>query len=216
MVPPERLTATYSTSSNLASNQMAFLVNNTGSVDVVIKEVQLHVNATNFVLSATQLSGNSINAGTSTLMIATFLGVDFNGNFNIYFILTSTRGTHFPATCGPCTYTRVEQLNIVSATITITGSSVAFGLQNSGTSDLVLVSASVTGGSYSNAAGTFPTATSSSTVCGVTGGQATIPKGSRCTLTATFTSGGSFVAGTTYSFKLVSIQGNAFPYTTTA
>src|SRR5712692_3591922 len=114
------------------------------------------------------------------------------------------------------TYTNVEQINITGAAITITGSSVAFGISNSGTSDVVISSATVNGGSYTNAAGTLPTAAASSTVCGVTGGLATIPKGSSCTLTGTFTSGGAFVAGTTYAFKLISTKGHTFPYTTTA
>ncbi len=113
------------------------------------------------------------------------------------------------------TYTNVEQLNVTGASITVTGSSVAFGLSNSGTSDVTVASVSVNGGSYTNQAGVISAGTCGSSTW-VAGGPATIPKGSACTLTATFTTGGSFVAGTSYSFKLTTTKGHTFPYTSTA
>jgi archaeal type IV pilus assembly protein PilA len=116
------------------------------------------------------------------------------------------------------TYTNVEQLNITGATITAgtgTGAgNVLFALSNSGTSDVVIASLSVTGGSFSNTAGTMSTGTTGA--CVVTNGQASVPKGTSCTLTANFGTTPGFAAGTTYAFKLVSTKGNSFPYTTTA
>ncbi len=115
-----------------------------------------------------------------------------------------------------------EQLNIAGATINNTDNSATFGIINSGTTDVILASVFVTGGSYNNQAGTLFTAPASSSyaissVCMVSGGQAIIPKNSSCTFAATFAGGsGAFVAGTTYSFKAVDTMGNAFPYTTTA
>ncbi len=110
------------------------------------------------------------------------------------------------------TYTNVEQLNITGATITISGGVVAFSLSNSGTSDVIVSSASVNGGSFTNAAGSLSAAGTGA--CAVASQSATVPKGSSCTMTATFGSG--FAAGTSYTFKLTSTKGHTFLYTTTA
>jgi archaeal type IV pilus assembly protein PilA len=116
------------------------------------------------------------------------------------------------------TYTNVEQLNVTGAAITAgtgTGAgNVLFSLSNSGTSDVIISAVSVTGGTFTNTAGTMSTGTTNA--CVVTNGLATIPKGTSCTLTANFGTTPGFAAGTTYSFKLTSTKGHTFPYTSTA
>ncbi len=111
------------------------------------------------------------------------------------------------------TYTNVEQLNVTGATITVAATGpVAFSLSNSGTTDVTIASLTVNGGTFNNAAGAM-----SGSPCSSGLALGVIPKGASCTLSATFTqSGASFVAGTSYTFKLASTQGHTFLYTTTA
>ncbi len=192
--------------------QPTFVVNNTGSVDVSVTQIRLQTEGSNLLVYATQLSWNQVPAGSAVLIVATFQGITFQPNTLYNFTLITAKGDKFPASASYVTYTFVVQLNIVGATIDTSTGTVTFNLANSGTTDVVIATASVTGGTFNNAAGTI---TSSGTrPCNVTNGQATVPKGASCTMTATFGTG--FVAGTTYTFILASTQGHRFPYTTTA
>ncbi len=105
------------------------------------------------------------------------------------------------------TYTRVEQLNITQVTYSATGLTATFGIQNTGTSDVTISSASVNGGALSNAANTGAIGTcSGQTAAGL------VPKGTSCSIAITFTGAGTWASGTQYSFILISTQGNKFPY----
>lgn len=106
--------------------------------------------------------------------------------------------------CNFSCYTMVDQLNITNATFGPSENQTTFSLSNSGTSDVKVNYVTVQGGNITNSV--YASQLSTSTIC--VGPISTL-------LVATFP-GVTFVKGTTYSFKLLSLRGDTFPYSATA
>jgi flagellin-like protein len=100
-------------------------------------------------------------------------------------------------------FTETEQLNIVSLSFDTTNNDITVSYQNTGTSDIILTSATVTGGLVNGT-----TLDSSPVTC---------TKGSTSTFTVSVTlSSGNLVEGTAYNVEVLSSKGNKFQYTDTA
>ena len=94
-------------------------------------------------------------------------------------------------------FTETEQLNIVSLSFNTTSGVITVNYQNTGTTDIILTTASVTGGAIT------ATVLDSSPV--------TCTAGSSTTFTVTTT--GGLVEGTAYKLEVLSSKGNKFQYT---
>lgn len=113
----------------------------------------------------------------------------------------------------------VEQLNIIGATFNPTGGVAASAfllLANTGSSDVAINHASVTGGGLYNSIGviTFPPLGTSSP-CAVGGSSALVPRGTSCSLYLLF-SNYTWIQGAQYQFTLKSIEGHRFIYSQVA
>ncbi len=106
--------------------------------------------------------------------------------------------------CRGFCYTEVEQLNVLQAISAPSSGQITFTLANSGTSDIIITQVQVQGGAIGN-----PTNASQLSISKICAGSSNI------ILVASFP-GITFVKGTTYGFRITSIQGHTFPYTFTA
>ncbi len=184
------------------SSQAIFTVTNNGPVDVTVSQVQATPVGVQGQLATTQLTGNTIPKGTSTILTAYFPGLVFAGGVVYTFSLVTSRGAAFSIGAIAPTVTVTEQLSINQVTFN-GGSQVTFALSNSGTCDVSIASATVRGGGING------------TVTGTILSGSYVPAGGSSSLSVDF-SGATFNSGTRYFFTLTSARGIRFPVQATA
>ncbi len=184
------------------SSQAIFTVTNNGPVDVAVSQVQATQVGVQGQLATTQLTGNTIPKGTSTILTAYFPGLVFVGGAVYTFSLVTSHGAAFSIGAIAPTVTITEQLTINQVTFN-SGSRVTFALSNSGTCDISIATVTVQGGGLNGI------------VTGTILSGSYVPAGGSSSLSVNF-SGATFNSGTRYDFTLTSARGNRFPVHATA
>jgi len=185
------------------TQRIEIILRNSGTSDSKVAEVYMGTSSSNLALQSNVVynpSSQIVKAG-STLNIT--LTYSWTSGTRYYFKVVTEEGLSIPFSeeVGSLTFTfmETEELKITSVSFNTANDVITVNLQNTGTTDVIISSVTVTGGNVTSASLTTTTFTK--------GGSGTI---------AVNASTNTIMAGTSYNVELLSTKGNKFSYTATA